>query len=252
MATVLDKIIDGVRQDLAEREAKVSFDEIKRRAQKALDPLNAEAVLREPGVGVIAEVKRASPSKGRLADIPDPGGLASMYEEAGARCISCLTEERYFLGNLDDFDAVRRAVDIPVLRKDFIVTPYQIHEARAHGADMVLLIVAALDQNTLVSLVDRTMSLGMSALVEVHTQEEAERALDADARIIGINARNLHTLEVDLSVFGKIASSIPADYVRIAESGVTSPRELLSYAASGADAVLVGGSLIFIIRKILE
>ena len=146
--------------------------------------------------------------------------LAAAYEEAGASVISCLTEQRRFKGSLADFDAVRRNVEIPLLRKDFMVNPYQIHEARAHGADVILLIVAALDQRRLESLLDRTESLGMTALVEVHTEEEAERAVQAGAKVIGVNARNLKTLEVDNGVFSRIAPGLPNDVIKIAESGV--------------------------------
>jgi indole-3-glycerol phosphate synthase len=131
-----------------------------------------------------------------------------------------------------------------VLRKDFVVTPYQVHEARLHGADMVLLIVAALEQNALVSLVDRVGSLGMTALVEVHNAEEADRALEAGAGVIGINARNLHTLEVDRDVFSRLAPGVPSEVLKIAESGVTGPRDLMAYAGHGADAVLVGEGLV--------
>lgn len=184
MGTVLDSIIDGVREDVAAREAVIDLTAVKKAARSAPEPRDALKALRGAGVGVIAEVKRASPSKGPLAEIPDPAVLARMYEEGGARVISCLTEERRFNGSLADLDAVRRAVDIPVLRKDFVVGPYQIHEARAHGADLVLLIVAALEQDALVSLLDRTESLGMTALVEVHTEEEADRALEAGATVI--------------------------------------------------------------------
>ena len=196
-ATVLDSIIEGVRADVAAREAVVSLDEVKAAAKAAPPPLNVMAALREPGIGVIAEVKRASPSRGDLATIADPAKLAGAYEDGGARIVSVLTEQRRFNGSLDDLDAVRAAVSIPVLRKDFIVRPYQIHEARAHGADMLLLIVAALDQSALVSMLDRTESLGMTALVEVHTEEEADRALQAGAKVIGVNARDLKTLDVD-------------------------------------------------------
>ena len=178
-ATVLDSIIEGVRADVAAREAVGSLTEIKQMAKDAPPPLDVLAALREPGIGVIAEVKRASPSRGELATISDPAKLASAYEDGGARVISVLTEQRRFNGSLDDLDAVRAAVSIPVLRKDFIVRPYQIHEARAHGADMLLLIVAALEQSVLEPMLDRTESLGMTALVEVHTEEEADRALQA-------------------------------------------------------------------------
>ncbi len=243
-ASVLESIVDGVRADLAEREAAVDFAEIKRRAGAAPAPRDAMAALREPGVGVIAEVKRASPSKGALAEIPDPAVLAATYAENGARVISVLTEQRRFGGSLADLDAVRAVVDVPVLRKDFVVTPYQVHEARAHGADLVLLIVAALEQNVLDSLLDRVESLGMTPLVEVHTEEECDRALEAGAKLIGVNSRNLHTLEVNRSVFGEIAPGLPSDVLRVAESGVRGPGDLLTYAGWGADAVLVGEGLV--------
>ena len=243
-ASVLESIVDGGRADLAEREAAVDVAEIKRRAGAAPAPRDAMAALREPGVGVIAEVKRASPSKGALAEIPDPAVLAATYAENGARVISVLTEQRRFGGSLADLDAVRAVVDVPVLRKDFVVTPYQVHEARAHGADLVLLIVAALEQNVLDSLLDRVESLGMTPLVEVHTEEECDRALEAGAKLIGVNSRNLHTLEVNRSVFGEIAPGLPSDVLRVAESGVRGPGDLLTYAGWGADAVLVGEGLV--------
>ena len=193
---------------------------------------------------MIAEVKRRSPSKGALATIDDPAALAVEYEAGGARMISVLTEQRRFGGSLDDLDAVRARVQVPVLRKDFVVGSYQVHEARAHGADVVLLIVAALEQNALIGLRERIESLGMTALVEVHTEDEASRALDAGARVIGVNARNLKTLEVDRSTFERIAPGLPSDVVKIAESGVRGPLDLIEYAAAGADAVLVGEGLV--------
>jgi indole-3-glycerol phosphate synthase len=241
---VLDEILAGVREDLAVREAQVPLADIKQRAAQAPPPRDAYAKLRAPGVGVIAEVKRASPSKGQLAEIPDPAELAKEYAAGGARCVSVLTEGRWFGGSLDDFAAVRAAIDIPMLRKDFVVSSYQVHEARAYGADMVLLIVAALDQNTLSGLLDRIESLGMTALVEVHDEEETDRALEAGARVIGINARNLRTLEVDRTVFERIAPGLPAEVVKIAESGVRGPHDLIRYASAGADAVLVGEGLV--------
>jgi indole-3-glycerol phosphate synthase len=242
--SVLESIIDGVREDLAVRESAIPFEEIKQRSAAAAPPRDVLAALHAPGVGVIAEVKRRSPSKGELADIGEPADLAADYAAAGARVISVLTEQRRFGGSLADFDAVRARVSVPLLRKDFIVSPYQVHEARAHGADMVLLIVAALEQNALVSLLDRVESLGMTALVEVHTAEEADRALEAGAKVIGINARSLHTLEVDREVFGRIAPGLPVEILKIAESGVRGPSDLMAYAGSGADAVLVGEGLV--------
>jgi indole-3-glycerol phosphate synthase len=243
-ATVLDSILEGVRADVAAREAIVSLSEIKAAAAEAPPPLDVMAALRAPGIAVIAEVKRASPSAGQLATISDPAKLARAYEDGGARIVSVLTEERRFHGTLGDLDAVRAAVSVPVLRKDFVIRPYQIHEARAHGADMLLLIVAALEQPALVSMLDRTESLGMTALVEVHTEEEADRALKAGARVIGVNARDLTTLEVDRDCFARIAPGLPTDVIRIAESGVRGTADLLAYAGAGADAVLVGEGLV--------
>src|SRR5260370_32470400 len=193
-ATVLDSIIEGVRADVAAREAVVPLAEIKQLAKDAPASLDVLAAVRERGMGVIGEGKRASPSRGELASISDPAKLARAYEDGGARIISVLTEQRRFNGSLDDLDAVRAAVSIPVLRKDFIVRPYQIHEARAHGADMLLLIVAALEQSVLVSMLDRTESLGMTALVEAHTEEEADRALQAAAKVLRVHAPELQTL----------------------------------------------------------
>ena len=241
---VLDEIVTGVREDLAAREALVPLAEVKAAALDARPALDALAALRAPGVGVIAEVKRRSPSKGDLADIPDPAELAAQYAAGGARVISVLTERRRFGGSHADLDAVRAVVDVPVLCKDFIVTSYQVHEARAHGADVVLLIVAALEQNALVGLLERVVSLGMTPLVEVHTEAEADRALDAGASVIGVNARDLTTLQVDLSTFEKIAPGLPSGVVKVAESGVRGPHDLISYAAAGADAVLVGEGLV--------
>ncbi|URN11759.1 indole-3-glycerol phosphate synthase TrpC [Streptomyces radiopugnans] len=242
--SVLDEIIDGVRADLAERQARVGLDELKERAARAPRPRDGVAALKGESVKVICEVKRSSPSKGALAAIADPVSLAADYEAGGAAVISVLTEQRRFGGSLADLEAVRGRVDIPVLRKDFIVTSYQLWEARAHGADLALLIVAALDQDALVSLVERAESIGLTPLVEVHDEEEVERAVDAGAKIIGVNARNLKTLEVDRGTFARVAPEIPEGVVRIAESGVRGPHDLIAYANEGADAVLVGESLV--------
>ncbi len=244
MLSLLDEIVAGVRADVAARQALYPLEDVKAAAAATPAAADALAVLRGPGVGVIAEVKRRSPSKGALAAIDDPAALAAAYQAGGARMISVLTEQRRFGGSLDDLDAVRAAVRIPVLRKDFVIGSYQVHEARAHGADLVLLIVAALDQNTLTGLRERIESLGMTALVEVHTEDEASRALDAGARVIGINARDLHTLDVDRSTFERIAPGLPSHLIKIAESGVRGPLDLIEYAAAGADAVLVGEGLV--------
>lgn len=242
--SVLDEIIDGVRADLAERQARVSLDELKARALKAPPAQDGAAALRGDSVRVICEVKRSSPSKGAMAAIADPAGLAADYEAGGAAVISVLTEQRKFGGSLADLEAVRAKVDIPVLRKDFIVTAYQLWEARAYGADLALLIVAALEQEALVSLIERAESIGLTPLVEAHDEDEVERAVAAGARVIGVNARNLKTLEVDRGNFARVAPEIPAHVVKIAESGVRGPHDLIAYANDGADAVLVGESLV--------
>lgn len=244
--SVLDDIIVGVLEDLKEREDRVPLNRVKEMEQSVPEAKDALGALRnrDGAVKIISEVKRSSPSKGALAQIPDPAALASVYEAGGASVVSVLTEQRRFHGSLADLDAVRAAVDIPILRKDFIVTPYQIHEARAHGADLVLLIVAALEQNALVSLLERTRSLGMEALVETHSRLEALRALDAGASIIGVNARNLKTLEVDRSTVEQVIDVIPQDVVAVAESGVAQAHDVFEYAKWGADAVLVGEALV--------
>jgi indole-3-glycerol phosphate synthase len=242
--SVLDEILDGVRADLVARQRDVPLGRLKEAAARAPSPRNVLAALKGEDVAVIAEVKRASPSKGALAAIADPAALAVDYEAGGARVISVLTQARRFGGSLQDLVAVRGAVQVPVLRKDFVVSSYQLWETRAHGADMVLLIVAALPQNALVSLVERAVSIDLVPLVEVHTDAERDRALEAGARVIGVNARNLATLEVDRSVFARLAPRVPEGIIKIAESGIRGPHDLLAYAAAGADAVLVGESLV--------
>ncbi len=238
--TVLDNIVAAVREDLQVRQSNVSLAELKDRADRMATARDAESVLRGGGVKVIAEVKRASPSMGHLAAIPDPGELARQYEAGGAHCISVLTEERFFRGSLADLTAVRAAVEVPLLRKDFVVSSYQLWEARAYGADLVLLIVAALGQEALVSLVERARSIGLHPLVEVHDEEEVGRAIDAGATIFGVNARNLKTLEVDRGTFERVVPAIPETAVKIAESGIRGPHDLLAYAHQGATGVLVG------------
>jgi indole-3-glycerol phosphate synthase len=243
--TVLEEILVGVREDLAGREAALPLAELRARAADVAPAKDAIGALRrEDAVTVIAEVKRSSPSKGPLADIPDPAALAQRYAAGGASMISVLTERRRFGGSLEDLDAVRAVVDVPVLRKDFVVSPYQVWEARAHGADVVLLIVAALEQPVLTGLLERIVSLGMTPLVEAHTEDEVAAAVDAGARLIGINARNLHTLEVDRETFAVLAPRVPAGVTLVAESGVRGPHDVLDYGRWGAHAVLVGEALV--------
>lgn len=244
MASVLESILAGVRTDLAERERRVPLAELRDHAGRQRAPRDVLARLAAPGVSVIAEVKRRSPSRGPLAQIGDPASLATAYAEGGAACISVLTEQRSFGGCLEDLAAVRAAVDIPLLRKDFIVTPYQVWEARAFGADVVLLIVAALDQARLAGLYDKVCQLGMTALVEVHDETELLRALDVGARLVGVNARDLTTLAVDPTTFARLAPELPSSVLKVAESGVTGPGDVVGYGHAGADAVLVGESLV--------
>ncbi|MSY01857.1 MAG: indole-3-glycerol-phosphate synthase TrpC, partial [Actinobacteria bacterium] len=193
--SVLDSIIEGVREDLASR--RTSLSQLQEAIDSADPVRDSLPILLASEMSVIAEVKRSSPSKGALAPITDPAGLAEQYEAAGATLISVLTEQRRFGGSLADLDAVRSRVNVPVLRKDFMVDEYQFFEARAHGADVVLLIVAALSQSQLNDFHQLAEGLGMRALVEVHTNDELERALEISPRIVGVNSRNLKTLDVD-------------------------------------------------------
>ncbi|WP_156094446.1 indole-3-glycerol phosphate synthase TrpC [Lentzea aerocolonigenes] len=242
--TVLDGILAGVREDLAGRQSELPLAEVKARAADAppaLDPLPA---FRAPGVSIIAEVKRKSPSKGELATIADPAALAADYAAGGAAAISVLTEQRRFGGSLDDLAAVRARVGVPVLRKDFIVTPYQLWEARAWGADLALLMVVSLPGGQLEELHGLARELGLTPLVEVHTEDELARAASIGAEVIGVNARDLTTLEVDRAVFQKLAPHLPEGSVRVAESGVTGPEDVAEYHGWGADVVLVGEALV--------
>jgi indole-3-glycerol phosphate synthase len=242
--SVLDSIIEGVRIDLAERERSLPLAALERIAEAVTTPRDARAALRRDGFGVIAEVKRSSPSKGALAAIPDPAALARAYADGGASVVSVLTEERRFSGSLSDLDAVRAAIDLPILRKDFIVTEYQVVEARAHGADVVLLIVAGMDDALLRDLYQAITGWGMTPLVEVHDAAEVERALAIGADVIGVNARNLKTLDVDRSVFATLRALLPAGVISIAESGIRDAADVAEYAGWGADAVLVGEALV--------
>ncbi|MFC9335216.1 indole-3-glycerol phosphate synthase TrpC [Arthrobacter sp. NPDC057009] len=247
--TVLDDINAGVREDMEGRKRLVSLAELKDRALAAAPARDAWAALGGASADrgelkVIAEIKRRSPSKGDLASIADPASLAVQYADGGAAVISVLTEQRRFNGSLADLDAVRARVDVPLLRKDFTLDEYQIWEARAHGADLILLIVAALSDQQLREFSALSRELGMNVLVETHTPDEVERAVATDARIIGVNVRNLKTLDVDRSVFASLAGSIPSGAVVVAESGVRNADDVAHYAAHGANAILVGEALV--------
>jgi indole-3-glycerol phosphate synthase len=242
--SVLDEIVAGVREDLADRRRAVpdaALCDLVASAAPTVDPLPA---FRRPGLSVIAEVKRRSPSRGHLAHIPDPAVLARAYADGGADPSSVLTEERRYGGSLDDLRAVRGAVATPLLRKDFVVSDYQLLEARAAGADLVLLIVAALDDATLRDLHRAAVDLGLTPLVEAHDEAEVERALALGAGLVGINARNLKTLDVDPDTFGRLVRLLPDTVVKVAESGIGGPDDARRYAAEGADVVLVGEALV--------
>jgi indole-3-glycerol phosphate synthase len=243
--SLLIDLVSGASLDADERRGRRPLAEVEAAALAAPAALDALAALGAADrVKIIAEVKRASPSRGQLAEIADPASLAVSYQAGGASAISVLTEGRRFKGSLDDLEAVRRAVDIPVLRKDFLSQPYQLFEARASGADIVLLIVAALDQKTLTELFALSSELGMTALVETHDADEVSRALDVGAALIGVNARDLSTFELDQDLFGRLADSIPSSIIRVAESAVKTAADVAHYRRAGADVVLVGEALV--------
>ncbi len=244
--TFLERIVASTREVVAERRALVPLDEMRAGAAEALAPRDFAAALRLAEAGparVIAEIKRASPSKGLLAETFEPVAQATAYAQGGAAAISVLTEPHFFLGSLDHLRAVRAAVDIPVLRKDFVLDPYQVYEARAAGADALLLICAMLDDDTLRSLLALTHSLGMEALVEAHNAEEAARAVASGARVIGVNSRDLRTFAVDTEVVRHVRPVVPSDRIFIAESGIFDAAGAASARAWGADAILVGEAL---------
>ena len=242
---MLAELVAGAFEDASDRRSAVSLADVEAAATSrpaALDVLAALAP--EDRVKIIAEVKRSSPSRGLMAEIPDPAALAASYETGGASAISVLTERRRFGGSLEDLQLVKSTVSIPVLRKDFISDPYQVFEARAAGADLVLLIVAALDQAKLHELFDLIGELGMTALVETHSADEVSRALDVGASVVGVNARNLSTFGLDRDLFGSLADSIPSGVIRVAESAVKTPADVAHYRSAGADVVLVGEALV--------
>ncbi len=240
--SVLDSIIEGVREDLAAR--RLPLSQLQEQLSLAPAVIDAHPRLLADPMTVIAEVKRSSPSKGTLASITDPRALAAQYQEAGAAVVSVLTEKRRFGGSLEDLIAVRSEIQIPILRKDFMVDEYQFLEARAAGADVVLLIVAALSKNQLKDYYDLATELGMAVLVETHTHQEIEDAMAIEPRIIGVNARNLKTLDIDLGAFTSLIPEIPSGIIRVAESGISQRAEVEIAQSAGANAILVGETLV--------
>ncbi len=247
-ATVLDTILAHKQKEVGKRRAGVTMDMIKARASRHLAPpvrdfVGALRASKTGRIGLIAEVKKASPSAGVIREDFDPVRIARAYEANGADCLSVLTDERFFQGHDDYLGMIRTAVSLPLLRKDFIVSEWQIYEARALGADAILLIVAALTPAQVAEYQALTHSLGMAALVEVHTEGEMETALAADAKLIGINSRNLKTFVTDLGTVERLAVTVPPDVLLVAESGLRTPADVARVAGAGAKAILVGETL---------
>lgn len=238
----LNGIIEGVLEDVAKRSVPTSM--LREKLVTAPQLRDAYAALNKEGMSLIAEVKRSSPSKGDLAEISDPISLAKSYQDGGADLVSVLTEERKFKGRVSDLIGVRQSINLPVLRKDFIVTEFQVYESRILGSDLLLLIIAGLSKSQLIDFYQLATELGMSVLVEVHTISEAEVALDIGAKIIGVNCRNLKTLELDKNAFGLILPKLPDSVVKIAESGISTRTEVEAVAELGANAILVGETLV--------
>jgi indole-3-glycerol phosphate synthase len=242
---MLAELFSGALADAETRRAQRPMAVVEAAAIERAPALNAYAALAAaPSVKIIAEIKRASPSRGPLAEIRDPALLARLYEKGGASAISVLTEGRQFGGTLNDLETVRAAVNVPILRKDFIANPYQVFEARAAGADLVLLIVAALTQQCLVELHKLITELGMTPLVETHNAHEISRAIDVGAQIIGVNARDLTTFQLDQDLFSRLVEHIPSETTKVAESAVSSINDVARYRNAGADVVLIGEALV--------
>lgn len=242
---MLASLYAGALEDAAAREERIPIQDLERRiglVAPATDVIQALAPRSQ--IHVLAEIKRASPSKGSLAAISDPEALAALYADAGASMISVLTEERKFKGSLQDLTSVRAAVHVPVLRKDFIANEYQILEARATGADAVLLIVAGLEEQKLLKLKNFIEQLGMTAFVETHSADEVRIAANAGAMMIGVNARDLSSFETDRDLFARLVDLIPQNAVKVAESAVRTAEDVRNYRNSGADVVLVGEALV--------
>ena len=241
-SNILTSIIEGVIEDVEKRQVPIS--QIKEQLENAPKLRKAYEALNKDGMRLIAEIKRSSPSKGDLSAIENPVSLASDYQSGGADLISVLTESRRFKGNISDLIAVRSAVDLPVLRKDFIVTEFQVYESRLLGADLMLLIVAGLLKSQLVDFYQLATELGMDVLVEIHDLAEAEIAVDIGSKIIGVNSRNLKTLEVNDKNFDLILPQLPASVLKVAESGISTRDQVLSVQELGAKAVLIGETLV--------
>ena len=240
--SALSEIIEGVLEDVNNRLVPISI--LEKQLDQAPVLRDAYSALSKKGLSLIAEVKRSSPSKGVLATISNPVELANSYQAGGAEIISILTEQRRFKGSISDLVSVRSAVSIPVLRKDFIVTEFQVYESRIIGSDLLLLIVAGLSKSQLKDYFQLATGLGMQVLVEVHDLPEVELALEVGSKIIGVNCRNLKTLEIDKTAFDLILPRLPEDVLKVAESGISTRNEVEKIESLGADAILVGETLV--------
>ncbi len=240
---ILDEIIAHKREELAARRREQPLGEIRARIKNAPPVRPFGAALRQPGLSVIAEVKRKSPAKGILNASVNPAGQAAAYAGAGARAVSVLTDSRFFDGTNEDLQAVRAGVELPLLRKDFTIDQYHVYEARTIGADAILLIVGALAQSQLEDFQALAHELDMAVLVEVHDEQELERALTARAQIIGINNRDLRTMAVDVATTARLRPLVPAGVTLVSESGIRSPEDVRTVTAAGVDAILVGEAL---------
>lgn len=244
MSDILQKIIARKAEEIAERGARLSLGELRQRVQDLPPPrpfLNhLERAIAQGQPAVIAEIKRASPSKGLLRDPFRPAEIARSYAAAGACCLSVLTDRDFFQGSEDNLREARAACDLPILRKDFIIAPYQVYEARSMGADCILLIVAALDDATLSKLARLAMALGLDVLVEVHDADELQRALAIDTALIGVNNRNLRTFETRLETTLDLLARIPSGHTVVTESGIHTPADVALMREHGVHAFLVG------------
>ncbi len=247
-ATVLDRICNDKRKQVAEQKGRRSIQELLRRAADQAPPRGFRAALERSiakiGIGLIAEIKKASPSAGIIRPNFNPAVLARAYAHGGAACLSVLTDQRFFQGSEADLGAARSACDLPVLRKDFMVDPYQVVEARALGADCILLIAASLSDAEMAQMEDIALGYGMDVLVEVHDEAEMERALRLKTPLIGINNRDLKIMKTDIANTERLAGMVPADRLLVSESGIDSPVDIRRLAAAGAKAFLVGESLL--------
>ena len=241
---ILDQIVSDVRQGLAERKQQTPLEELERRVDSYGTPRDFEGALRGEGVKLIAEIKRASPSKGWLCPDLDVTTMVRSYARGGAAAISVLTETNWFKGDLIDLTTARQATQLPLLCKGFILESYQVYEARSYGADAVLLIAAVLSLSELSALIEVTQGLGMAALVEVHSEPEVKKAIDAKGNLIGINNRNLADFSVDLGTTSKLRSLIPPNITVVSESGIKSYADIATLQAVGINAVLVGETLV--------